>query len=173
MMEPVGAGDALRLALRGAARSVTIVSCQWHCEDLAATVIAFCEVSLEPPTIMVCVDRRSRLAEPLQMGTPFCVNLLADHQSAAAAVCGGQLRDIDRFSIGRWLRREQGQVPYLGDAQATLFCTAASALTWGTHAVILAKVDAVVSGAGTTPLLYADGRYHALGAERTMAGATH
>jgi flavin reductase (DIM6/NTAB) family NADH-FMN oxidoreductase RutF len=168
-MEPLRPGDSLRLALRSAARSVAVVSCQWHCEDLAATVIAFSEVSLDPPTILICLNKRNRLFEPLQLGTPFCVNLLADHQVDTAAACGGQVQNANRFSTGRWNRREAGQIPYLAESQAALFCTASSAIPWGTHVIILANVEATLCCTTENPLLYVDGRYHSLGPERNLS----
>ena len=42
------------------------------------TISAFCSVSLEPPLVLVCVDKESRTLPAIQASARFAVNVLAE-----------------------------------------------------------------------------------------------
>jgi flavin reductase (DIM6/NTAB) family NADH-FMN oxidoreductase RutF len=78
-----------------------------------------------------------------------------------------KLTGEERFGIGIWGENASG-IPYLEDAQASLFCTVAKSMAHGTHTIFVGEVDEVRVGGETAPLLYQEGAFHrAIGLEVT------
>ena len=50
-------------AMRGVAASVTVVTTNGKAGRRGATVSAFCSVSADPPTILVCLNKSSGIAD--------------------------------------------------------------------------------------------------------------
>ena len=64
----------------------------------------------------------------------------------------------DRFAAGSWAAHDNG-LPYLSDAQASIFCTADLVTPYGTHSIVIGKISEIIVGGLVAPLLYQDGRY--------------
>ena len=145
-------------AMRRFATTVTIVTVCPNRERSGMTATAVACVSTEPPAVLVCVNRTASIHANMEMNTPFCINLLAANHAAVSAAFGGKLGGAARFSVGDWDADSKGRA-YLKDAQANVFCVVDSTLTYGTHTVIIGKVDAVRMHGSVAPLLYGDGKY--------------
>lgn len=150
-----------RSAMRCLAATVCVVSIAdgdgWN----GMTATAVTSVSMDPPSMLVCVNNTASLHQPLTSGVRFCVNILKSSQVAlAAAFSTSKLKGSERFANGAWEADESG-LPYLTDAQATLICTIEAALPYGTHTIFVGKVDAVRVSERVSPLLYQDGQYAA------------
>lgn len=65
----------LRNCLGHFASGITVISCETEGEPHGATVNAFSAVSLDPPLVMVSLDRRTKACDYLD-GAPFAVNVL-------------------------------------------------------------------------------------------------
>ena len=121
---PESPAQAFKEAMRRLAATVTIVTAAKGDESYGMTMTAVTSLSMDPPSLVICVNRNASL-HPVLAGrqeAPFCVNLLHhDHQDAATAFAGAAER-TDRFATGSWEYDESG-TPYLADAQASLFCT--------------------------------------------------
>ena len=77
---PVGK-DEFRTALGHFASGVTVVTTAGQDGDLfGITVSAFSSLSLEPPLILICVEKRASIYEHLTEGGFFAVNILAEDQ---------------------------------------------------------------------------------------------
>lgn len=157
--------DALRNAMRKAAASVSVVSTRHDGRRMAMTATSFCSVSLNPPSILLCVNRAASMHGALRDGARFCLNLLAEDQQALSAACGGHVPPEDRFEVGGW-KEEAGGLPYVSDAQANLFCTVERLVDHGTHTIVIASVNEVKAREHGAPLVYLDGRYLEVGLAR-------
>nr|WP_236774120.1 flavin reductase family protein [Agrobacterium tumefaciens] len=62
--------------------------------------------------------------------------------------------------ISGWrLASVEDGLPYLTDAQASLFCTLEQKVPFGTHNIFIGTVNRVLISETISPLLYEDGKY--------------
>jgi flavin reductase (DIM6/NTAB) family NADH-FMN oxidoreductase RutF len=127
-------------------------------KGMAATAVS--SLSMDPPSLLVCVNRSASLHEPMGAATQFCVNVLhADQIEIARIFADNSLREV-RFNTGRWAI-EPGKAPYLEDAQAALFCDVDQTFSYGTHTIFIGRVTEVRVREHVDPLIYVDGGYRA------------
>jgi flavin reductase (DIM6/NTAB) family NADH-FMN oxidoreductase RutF len=148
-------------AMRRLAATVCIIATTddegWH--GMTATSVT--SVSMDPPSVLVCVNTTASLHKVLQSGKQFCVNLLrASQETYAGTFSSSKIRGADRFADDAWKANEdEGGLPYLVDAQANLFCDIDHMVPYGTHTIFIGRVNAIRIGELVSPLLYADGQY--------------
>lgn len=155
---PLTLAEQLRSGLRRLGKSVMVVTC-WHGERRwAMTATAVSELSMDPPSLLVCVNRAASLYRPLTARANFCVNLLRADQLAVSRACSGGAKGEARFDEGRWGSGACG-TPYLREAQANFFCEYETHIEYGTHAVVIGAVREVDWCGEVDPLIYLDGDY--------------
>jgi len=158
---PVRAVDGERFvrAMRGAATGVNIVTTDGPSGRFGLTVSAFSSVSAEPPTVLVCINRRSPLREAIRDNRSFCVNVLAAAQQPLADRFAGRPADGKPydFAAAKWRRACSGS-PLLEASVASFDCSLASAVDAGSHTIFIGTVNAV-GHRDTDPLLYANRSY--------------
>jgi flavin reductase len=166
-----GLGTAFVEALGRIATGVTVVGSVDSSVDpsvdpgaerawVAQTVSAMCSVSVEPPLILVCINRRSPINAVIERSRLFCVSALAtQHDHVADTFAGRPWPGKGRwdFSCGHWEPASSG-APRLTDALAAFDCAVHSVVEAGTHLVYLGAVREVVGGRGA-PLVYANRGY--------------
>lgn len=153
----------LRGALRGMAQTVTVIAAsdaQGQRVAMAATAVT--PLSMDPPSMLVCINRSASAYPTLVAGTGFSINLLGATHLDVAHACGGGAQGEGRFATGQWALTDEG-VPYLADAQTALICTLADRHGQGSHDIFIGHVRAVEGRGSIDPLLYADGGYRRLG----------
>lgn len=146
-----------KAALRRLAKSVVILTTRFQGQRHAMAATAVDSLSMEPPSLLACVNRSASIFAAFEAKSPFCVNILARTHEALAQRCGGQVKGEARFAEGDW--RERDSVPYLADAQACIFCTNDGDFYYGTHGVFVGRVNDVALYGEVEPLIYADARY--------------
>jgi len=151
----------LRDALGCFATGVTVVTCLDHEEQPAGlTVNSFTSVSLEPPLVLWCIDRRSR-RYPHFAGAPgFTVSILASgHREVSTRLAKAGEHNLDGIAL---IATELGP-PALADSLAIFECARESVQDAGDHAILIGRVlrFARHDGAGA-PLVYFRGKYGAL-----------
>jgi flavin reductase len=144
--------------MRRVAATVNIVTTSLNGRAYGMTATAVTSVSADPPTMLVCVNQSAGLHPLLLDGDSFCVNVLRACQVAEATAFSGGLPGGSRFAVGDWLL-DAGGVPYLADAQASIFCRKVAALPHATHTLFIGEVHDVRVEERVEPLLYADGAY--------------
>ena len=150
--------DAFRGALRKFASGVTIVTVAAGDELHGMTASAFASVSLEPPLVLVCLDKASRTLTLLRDTGAFAINVLgAGQQDASRAFARPGLKPF--ASVPH--RPGDNGAPVLDDAIAALECTTYSVFEAGDHEVVLGEVSAARIPGGE-PLVYYDGAYRSL-----------
>jgi flavin reductase (DIM6/NTAB) family NADH-FMN oxidoreductase RutF len=119
------------------------------------TATAFTSVSLDPPLVLVCVDKRAESHAHFQTSGVFAVNFLAtshEHLSRRFAVSGG-----DKFS-GLAVRTGATGAPLFADALGHLECRTVEVFAGGDHTIFLGQVEAGDARDGD-PLVYFRGTY--------------
>ena len=83
---------ALRRTLGMFATGVTVITTRVGDQIHGMTANAFMSVSLEPPLVLISIDRRTRMCSLLHEGQRFAVSVLAADQSDALGPVRGQGR---------------------------------------------------------------------------------
>jgi flavin reductase len=160
---PVGA--ELRRVMRGVAATVTIVTTESGGAWYGMTATSFTSLALEPPSVLVAVNRDATLHDPLLRRGAFAVNVLVEGDEATAMARrfgNSAIGSDERFRHGRWRLHASG-LPVLDDAQAWLVCRLQERLAAGTHTLVVGRVEDVSPrGRRVAPLVYVDGRYRRL-----------
>jgi len=167
--------DAFKQAMRRLAAGVTIVTTKHGEVRGGLTATAVCSLSVDPPQLLVCVNRSAAAHELIHEGENLCVNLLAHKHQALAARFAGQagVAGADRFQAGRWITLKTG-APVLEDALASFDCIVTEKVVSSTHTIFIGRVVEVRSRTNGKPLLYAQGAYaiaKALAARRKRRAA--
>ncbi|RYG86074.1 MAG: flavin reductase [Alphaproteobacteria bacterium] len=148
----------LKLGLRRLSKAVVVIT-SWHeGRRWAMTGTAISELSMDPPSLLVCVDKTGSLHTPLSAGAHFCVNILRADQRSVSQSCDEAVKRGARFAEGRWGSGACGS-PYLCDAQASFFCDYEAHIEYGTHLVVIGAVKDVHISGDVDPLIYLDGGY--------------
>lgn len=148
--------DSMALAMRRLAKSVCIVTTVYRGQRMAMAATAIDSLSLDPPSLLVCVNKTASIYEAFAAGADFNINILANTQERLAKLCHGPVKGDARFSDGAWV---DGPVPYLADAQVVVFCKKDGEFHYGTHGVFIGRVTDVRTHGNVDPLIYADGAY--------------
>lgn len=136
--------DAFKGAMRLLACGVTIITAGKGEARRGVTVSAVCSVTLEPPTLLVCLNRAGETYKAIRDAGSFCVNLLSSEDEAAALCFAGQTERLgaDQFVPFSWIALATG-APALQSALANVDCDICDMIDKGTHAVIFGAVRAV------------------------------
>ena len=117
------------------------------------TVSSLSSVSLDPPTLLVCLRHLSPTLDALVHNGSFTVNLLHDGARPAAELFSSG--DPSRFDRISWEKPESVGGPHLvDDAHAAADCEVDHVHRTGTHVVVFGKVARVVHRSAAQPLLY-------------------
>jgi len=121
------------------------------------TCTSLTSVTLDPPTLLVCLDLRSGTLAAARHGGCFAVNLLHVRARRAAEVFASPTPD--RFSQVAWRPSVRTGQPWLSDdAFAMAECVVADATVVGDHAVVFGEV-VHVEQTPDRPLLYGMRRF--------------
>lgn len=127
---------------------------------IGITVNSFTSVSLDPPLVLWCIDRRSRRYPAFANAPGFTVSILASgHQEVSSRLAGAGEHSLDGIAL---IATELGP-PALADSLAVFECARESVQEAGDHAILIGRVlrFARYDGAGA-PLVYFQGKYGAL-----------
>lgn len=153
---PVDARE-LRRCLGHFATGVTVITCDGDDKPHGATVNAFSAVSLDPPLVLVSLDRKSKISKYLD-GAPFTVNVLTEPQREIALHFAGK----PMTGTPEWQRPDPPLAPHLAGSLATISCTPWCHYDGGDHVLYLGKVaDFEVTGGD--PLVFYLGGFRHLG----------
>jgi len=125
------------------------------------TVNALSSVSLEPPLVVVALDRRRFITPIIHESGRFAVNILGEQQQALSDCFAGApvLPGREDFCGAAWAPGTTG-LPVLDGAIASLECSVTGTYPVGDHDLFVARVDALANEEHhPQPLLYYRRRY--------------
>ena len=146
---------AFRHCLGHFATGVTVVTCQSGQVKHGVTVNSFTSVSLDPPLVLVSIDRRAKACQLLK-DNAFVINVLQKKQWNLAMHFAG--RPNDSLSI-KWEEGTNG--PRLAGSHAYIECRPWRAYDGGDHVLYLGEVTRFQANNGD-PLLFYQGKFHDL-----------
>jgi len=148
---------------RGLAGSVFVVATGDGDRRAVMAATAVCSVSMEPPSLLVCINRTASAIRLIDRRGAFSVGLLPASAHDIGRHVGSET-GMRRFDKGDWGTATLPDtvvdgLPWLRQAQATLFCGIDARHDYGTHTIFIGKVTALAGHGGDDPLLYCDGAY--------------
>ena len=134
---------------------VTVVSAEHDGTRRGMTVSAFSSVSLNPPLILVCLDKRAATLPLVRDAGRFGVSVLGAGQEALSNHFAGWGEATVEWET-------LGQSPVLAGAIARLDCSVHHVLDAGDHDIVIGMVQAADAGDGA-PLAWWSGKYRQVG----------
>ena len=117
------------------------------------TCSSVCSVTMEPPTLLVCLRTESPTLHAILRIGAFAVNLLHSEGEAVAQLFSS--RCADRFDFATWRCGRRSGLPHLvRDAHVIADCRVSDSLPVGDHVVVFGQPEHVTELGGHPPLLY-------------------
>jgi 3-hydroxy-9,10-secoandrosta-1,3,5(10)-triene-9,17-dione monooxygenase reductase component len=156
--------DEFRMVMGHFATGISVVTTFDRDRPAGITVNAFSSVSLEPPLVMVALDRRRFISPMVRAAGRYAVNVLgSDQQELSDCFAHAPTRpgepDREAFCGAAWQAGPAG-LPLIDGAIATLECTIVETFSAGDHDLFIGRVDSMDQRRdGVAPLLYFRRRY--------------
>lgn len=143
-------GSSFRAVMACFPTGVTVVATRDAAgTPVGLTVNSFTSVSLDPPLVLVCIDRDANTHDQVVDAASFTVSILSVRQ-AEVAMRFAKRPSEGRFENVEWVAAPSGH-PVLSDAAAWLDCVIEEVISAGDHSIVLARAVAV--GLGEQPAL--------------------
>ncbi len=153
--------DTFRRVMGHFATGVSVVTTLDGERPYGITVNALSSVSLEPPLVMIALDRRRRITPFVRAAGAYAVNILGESQQALSDCFAGApvVPDREAFCGAVWHPGETG-LPILEGSIASLECTTVGIHPVGDHDLFIGRVVALANDEmHPMPLLYYRRRY--------------
>ena len=146
----------LRAAMRRHAAGVCILTTGAGEAVNGMAVTAVSSFSLDPPSMLVCVNRSASVVRDVEVGGRFGLSLLARGDERLVEHFAGRPSGRERFCDPSW-RLNAGELPRLEGAPANLGCRLERTLAYGTHLAWIGLLEQVRLGPDAPSLVYRDG----------------
>ena len=156
-MDPDPVNKEFLRAMRGITSTVTVISAKDGENKQAMTATSVASLSLDPPTMLICINHEASIHDVIKKGLGFCINILSVGQEDLADICSIKEKEVERFLEGDW--SESDGIPYNKDSQSNMFCNCIKAIEHTTHTIYLGEIIKVLNQSSFNPLLYKDGNY--------------
>ncbi|MCS7145999.1 MAG: flavin reductase family protein [Nitrososphaerota archaeon] len=151
--------EGLKAFMRLYPQGVTVVTTKINGRPFGMTVSSFTSVSMDPPLVMMAIDRSSNTHKAFIDSQIFVVHLLSSDQAQLSEIFAGRAKTENRFE-GIGYDEGVGGVPILRDAPAHLICQKYKVYEAGDHDLILCEIlEVVVKRRDFKPLIYRDRAY--------------
>ena len=148
--------NKFRLGMRKFVYSVSVVSNLDKDKINAITVSSVTSVSLDPPSVVVSVNKKSSIHESLISDSRFCINTLTIDQQDIAEICSDPKRGAERSKNFELLDED---VPVLRGALLNIICRVDKVFQYHSHSLVVGIVQDVISIENQESLIYQDGTY--------------
>ena len=152
-----------RHAMRQLTGGVSVITAGKGRDISGMTVTSVSSLAVDPPSLIVSLNRESSSWPLVKRYGFFGVNILTSDQIDIAERFTGKggLKGADRFTGAKWITRASG-VPLLDGALAAIDCEVEDIVERHSHAIVIGRVlDVAVSGR-TAALAYWQGQYVAI-----------
>jgi flavin reductase len=151
---------AFREAMSKLGAAVHVITTAGPGGKTGATAPAVCSVSDAPPTLLMCLNRRSQTNPVVVENGVFCVNTLGHEGAEIADIFAGRtgVQGTDRFATGEWTVLTTGS-PVLTSAVIAFDCRIIEVRSVASHNVFFGAVETLRVGPGGPALVYHERAY--------------
>lgn len=161
--EPAIASRALRDVAGRFATGVTVVTVNDGGHYRAMTANSFTSVSLEPPLVLISVEREASIHDQIREAGAFAVNLLEASQRSISQLFARR-GELEEPMGGVPFTLSNRGTPLLDGTLAWLECEVWQEYAGGDHTIFVGRVvDLELRRPDGEPLLFFGGTYRALG----------
>jgi flavin reductase (DIM6/NTAB) family NADH-FMN oxidoreductase RutF len=153
----------LRRLFGNFATGVTVVTCRVGSRTHGITVNSFTSLSLDPPLVLVCIDRKAIAWEMIPEAGAFAVNVLSEQQRAICDYFAKRLApDPDNEFAD--IPHDNGETgaPIIAGAIAVFECRMTQSYPGGDHDIFIGEVVSARVLSTDRPLLFHRGQFPAL-----------
>lgn len=145
-----------RRAVGHFASGVTVVTARHEGCDYGITLSALSSLSMDPPMVLICVNRSAPSHDAIKNSGVFVAHLLARHQRRLA----GQFSRpaANKFAGVTFTRSAAGPI-VIARTLAHFVCRVAHTVPGGTHTVFLSDMLSAEVATGLEPLVYYRGGF--------------
>ncbi|ONI72497.1 reductase [Kribbella sp. ALI-6-A] len=155
--------EEFRAVLGRFASGITIMSTLQGGVAHAMTANAFTSVSLEPPLVLVCVDKGVRMHEAVLSRGDWAVSVLAAGDRAVAERFARSGRDLySQFDGIDTVPGPKTGCPVIAGALSWLECRTWATYDGGDHTIVVGEVLSLGTGDDPGALIYYAGQYRDL-----------
>jgi flavin reductase (DIM6/NTAB) family NADH-FMN oxidoreductase RutF len=153
--------NLFRQVLGRFATGVTVITV---CKDdvkRGMTANAFTSVSLNPPLILVSIDKKADTHGLMMESEAFCVNILPEHRREWSDWWAGKApKDVDQFANMPYSTKATGS-PVLDECLGYIDCKVWARYEGGDHTLFVGEVQdaSINSDANLKPLLFFASKY--------------
>tara|TARA_A100001388_G_C28444933_1_gene345906 strand:+ start:93 stop:497 length:405 start_codon:yes stop_codon:yes gene_type:complete len=122
----------------------------------AITVSSVTSISMDPPSLLICINKSSRIHDTIELGSKFCINLLNSNQENLSNICSDEDMYDQRFKDNNW---NLDNIPFLQNAQANIFCKVDKLTSYHTHTIVIGLVEDANYADEISTLTYVNGKY--------------
>src|SRR5882762_4650279 len=142
-----------RGAMRHLTGGVSVITAGRGRDISGMTVTSVSSLSVDPPTLIVSINRGSSSWPLLKRHGVFGVNILTADQLDIAERFSGKdgLKGAERFAGAQWITRATG-VPLLVGGLAAIDCDVEEIIERHSHAIVIGRVRDVIIAAPRTAL---------------------
>jgi flavin reductase (DIM6/NTAB) family NADH-FMN oxidoreductase RutF len=149
--------EGFRQAMRRVASTVNVISICTGGKPMGITATAVSSLSMDPPSLLICINRAAALHARMGDSSHFRVNVLHRDQQEIASIFADRDQHALRFGTG-WTS-DCVLPPRLVDAQASILCRRIDHHQFGTHSIFIGVVEDAAYRDDVHPLVYLNGRY--------------
>ena len=159
-----------RSAMRQLTGGVSVITAGRGRDISGMTVTSVSSLSVDPPALIVSINREASSWPLVKRYGFFGVNILASDQIDIAERFTGKggLKGAARFAGAAWTTRASG-VPLLVGALAAIDCEVEDVVERHSHAIVIGRVLDIAASARTAALAYWQGRYVAIDQDEDAA----
>ena len=150
--------DEFKLAMRNLASTVHIITSVSDGQRIGMTATAVSSVSMDPPSLVISINRNASLHDTIVASGLFCVNVLSPLHNELVHPFSGKSKGEERFAFGEWEHHAMTGLPCLKGALASVACVVEAKLEYATHTLFVGRVEAIRSECGVDPLVWQNGR---------------
>jgi|SRR6185437_14305165 flavin reductase (DIM6/NTAB) family NADH-FMN oxidoreductase RutF len=163
-------GQEFRDAMRHLVGGVAVLTVGQGADITGMTVTSVSSLSVDPPSLIVSINRAASSWPILKQYGYFGVNILsADQVEIAERFAGkGGIKGAERFAGGEWIARPSG-APLLADALAAIDCEVEDIIERYSHGVVIGRVRHLQIAPQGTALAYWHGEYVAIDRDQDIA----
>ena len=151
--------QALRQIMGHFATGVTVITTKDRAgTPFGLTANAFTSLSLNPPLVLICIDKAVQCYPCFEESKLFAVNLLSEEQEEISRRFA--TKGIEKFAGIKWHPSESG-IALLDGAMGHIECKVVHSYDGGDHTIYVGEItDAAASG--DRPLIFFKGKYYRL-----------
>jgi len=146
--------DTFKELMKRFASGVTLITFENEGKYSGLTVSSFCSLSMNPPLILICIDKKIPSHKTLKNGASFGVNICTSEQGKLAWDFANSNIDKNELILSQNHRITANKVPLLNDCLASMECTIKEAYEGGDHTIFVGQIENGDFDEESDPLIY-------------------